>query len=306
MGYHWTGSIVDQYLTEDMANYQISHGYVSMAYFVNVQARHSILHSHPYYECIIVRKGKAEYLVNGQSFSLYPDEMLFITPGVPHIMSCEEGETSYERMILQINAKFLRKVMQDIGMEDKISPTPQFLVFRAEAVHTWHLPELFERIHAASAVEDKRLRELLYHSQLSELVLTLEVIIKFYTPKTPKISNALISNVAVYLQENFRDPKLKVADLAKQFYVSREHLSRTFKEYTGDSLRDYLTNLRMQEFRNGLIRGGTVLSAFRESGFSDYSSFVKSFRKLYGITPVEYREHLLKAMNHLPEETGES
>ena len=38
----------------------------------------------------------------------------------------------------------------------------------------------------------------------------------------------------------------------------------------------------------------------RESGFSDYSSFVKSFRKLYGITPMEYREQLKNAMNRAP------
>ena len=52
----------------------------------------------------------------------------------------------------------------------------------------------------------------------------------------------------------------------------------------------------MQEFRYGLLKGKNVLSACLESGFSDYSSFVKSFRKLYGITPVEYREQLRSAM----------
>ena len=56
----------------------------------------------------------------------------------------------------------------------------------------------------------------------------------------------------------------------------------------------------MQEFRYGLVAGKSVLDACMESGFSDYSSFVKSFRKLYGITPAEYREQLKSAMNRAP------
>ena len=56
----------------------------------------------------------------------------------------------------------------------------------------------------------------------------------------------------------------------------------------------------MQEFRYGLVSGKSVINACRESGFSDYSSFVKSFRKLYGITPMEYREQLKSAMNRVP------
>jgi AraC-like DNA-binding protein len=56
----------------------------------------------------------------------------------------------------------------------------------------------------------------------------------------------------------------------------------------------------MQEFRYDLLRGKNVLPACLESGFSDYSSFVKSFRKLYGISPTEYREQLRGAMNRAP------
>ena len=78
-------------------------------------------------------------------------------------------------------------------------------------------------------------------------------------------------------------------------------MESSFKNYTGESVSHYITDLRMQEFRYALLRGTSVLAACLESGFSDYSSFVKTFRKLYGITPVEYREQLRNAMNRIPE-----
>ena len=38
--------------------------------------------------------------------------------------------------------------------------------------------------------------------------------------------------------------------------------------------------------------GTGVLDACTASGFANYSSFLKSFRALYGITPAEYRAQL--------------
>ena len=38
-----------------------------------------------------------------------------------------------------------------------------------------------------------------------------------------------------------------------------------------------------------LEEGVSVLNACTENGFPDYSSFLKTFRRLYGITPTEYR-----------------
>ena len=58
---------------------------------------------------------------------------------------------------------------------------------------------------------------------------------------------------------------------------------------TMESIHSYLTHLRMQHCRKALEDGVSVLNACTESGFPDYSSFLKTFRRLYGITPAEYR-----------------
>ena len=92
-----------------------------------------------------------------------------------------------------------------------------------------------------------------------------------------------------YLQAHYQDPTLTTAQLAQELYASREHLSRAFKECTMESIHNYLTYLRMQHCRKGLEEGVSVLNACTESGFPDYSSFLKTFRRLYGITPAEYR-----------------
>lgn len=69
-------------------------------------------------------------------------------------------------------------------------------------------------------------------------------------------------------------------------------MSRAFKTYTMESVHGYLTNLRMQHCRRAIAAGASVLDACNASGFTNYTSFLKTFRSLYGITPSEYRSQL--------------
>ena len=298
MVYHRVESVVDQHLTQDMANFQLSRSLVSVGYYVNVQTRSSIAHSHPYYEFILVRRGVCEYHSNGARFFLHPDELLIVAPGTVHTMLCPEDASSYERLILQVDADFMAQVLT--AFVPNVRPAPPLYILRAEAVCRWGLRELIERINATSSVTDAAFREQLYRCRIGELMLLTAHVARTSHSVTPSASSALISEVTAYIQQRFREPELNVANVAQQFYVSREHLSRAFKSYTGESISHYITDLRMQEFRYGLLRGINVLPACLESGFSDYSSFVKSFRKLYGITPMEYREQLKNAMNRAP------
>ena len=97
------------------------------------------------------------------------------------------------------------------------------------------------------------------------------------------------SRAVAYLQTHYQDPTLTTAQLAQELYASREHLSRAFKECTMESIHNYLIYLRMQHCRKALEEGVSVLNACTESGFPDYSSFLKTFRCLYSIIPAEYR-----------------
>lgn len=62
-----------------------------------------------------------------------------------------------------------------------------------------------------------------------------------------------------------------------------------------ESIHDYIKNLRMQNCRREIAAGRSVLEACTNSGFTNYSSFLKSFRTLHGMTPMQYRAKL-KAM----------
>ena len=160
------------------------------------------------------------------------------------------------------------------------------------AVPQWDFRGLLERM-AQTVYLDEKIRDTVQCCEVTELILLIsQVVTRRHNAPPPSATSLLVAKAVAYLQANYTDPHLTVAQLAKYTYTSREHLSRVFKEYTLESIHGYLTNLRMQHCRNELADGTGVLDACTASGFANYSSFLKSFRALYGITPGEYRAQL--------------
>ena len=98
--------------------------------------------------------------------------------------------------------------------------------------------------------------------------------------RTPSSTSVLVARAVAYLQTHYQDPTLTTARLAQELYASRKHLSHAFKECTMESIHNYLTYLRMQHCCKALEESVSVRNACTESGFPDYSSFLKTFRRL--------------------------
>ena len=163
---------------------------------------------------------------------------------------------------------------------------------KAEMGEKTSYPDLLERM-AQTMYLDEKIRDTVQCCEVTELILLIsQVVTRRHNAPPPSATSLLVAKAVAYLQANYTDPHLTVAQLAKDTYTSREHLSRVFKEYTLESIHGYLTNLRMQHCRNELADGTGVLDACTASGFANYSSFLKSFRALYGIPPAEYRAQL--------------
>lgn len=99
---------------------------------------------------------------------------------------------------------------------------------------------------------------------------------------------------ACYKEEISLDTLSKVACLNQYYFL------RTFKSYFQVTPYQYLLKLRLQEATDLLLRGQSVSSACAASGFKDISSFCKSYKKQYGMTPGEFLSYRMveKPMLH--------
>ncbi len=79
---------------------------------------------------------------------------------------------------------------------------------------------------------------------------------------------------------------LKVADIARSLGISREHLSRVFKEQTGLSPLEFAGAERMR-LAARIISGGriTCKELSERLGYDSASSFARAFKRYYGTSP---------------------
>lgn len=100
----------------------------------------------------------------------------------------------------------------------------------------------------------------------------------------------VIGVISRYVRDN-PEADLSLTAIAERFFVSPTYLSKLFKRTMGIGYCKYVTEQRMQRARE-LIRHTTAhldeVSCM--VGFDSPSYFSKIFKKLYNLTPIEYRE----------------
>lgn len=106
---------------------------------------------------------------------------------------------------------------------------------------------------------------------------------------------AWVREAVVILNEKCSE-ELRVSDLAARFYMEQNNFIRRFKRYTGKTPKEYQMACRMERATALLVGSDLSLSEIAaRCGFASHSFFSKTFRRLYGITPTEYRQGLLKS-----------
>jgi AraC family transcriptional regulator len=82
---------------------------------------------------------------------------------------------------------------------------------------------------------------------------------------------------------------ITVEDLAAAASLSRFHFSRMFKAVTGQSPQRFVGRLRLELSKSLLVQGRSISDVAHDCGFSSESNFVRSFRRVTGVTPGQYR-----------------
>lgn len=105
--------------------------------------------------------------------------------------------------------------------------------------------------------------------------------------------NPITLKARQYIDSHLAEPQ-SLEGLAEILGVSPFYLSKLFKEETGETYVNYVTNARLEKARKLLSDGGLIIKEISAGvGYSDQNYFSKLFRQKYGETPSEYRQRTL-------------
>ena len=271
-----------------MENYE-KRGYLHDEYRVfhikdSKRRRRFTFHYHDFYKVLLLLEGKVNYCVEGRNFSLEPNDLVLIRAGEIHHPEVLD-DTPYERIVLYLAPEFLDKFADTADLRycfDQAHEHGTNVLRLRDADRS----RLFRVCRELAEPDEGFGSELYQRTKVLEFLVLLNRAVADQDIRyisTPQ-ENAKILPVLDYINEHLTAP-LNVDMLAEQFYISRYYLMHLFRDETGYTVLGYITEKRLLLARE-LMRGGrSITEACFEAGFSNYSSFLRAFKKYYGTLP---------------------
>lgn len=98
-----------------------------------------------------------------------------------------------------------------------------------------------------------------------------------------------IKEAQAYIEKNFTE-KISVEELAVKFAIGRRHFERRFKKSTNNTPMEYIQRVKVEAAKKQLETGRkNVTEVMYEVGYVDTKAFRSIFKKITGMSPVDYK-----------------
>ena len=101
--------------------------------------------------------------------------------------------------------------------------------------------------------------------------------------------DAEIKHAQAFIEENFND-KITVDELADMNALGRRSFERRFKKATNNTVIEYIQRVKIEAAKRALEKSRKNISEVMfDVGYTDTKAFRDVFKKITGLTPIEYR-----------------
>ena len=238
----------------------------------------SRFHTHPFYELYHVVEGERYFFVGNGVYHIREGDTLLISPETEHRSLDANGE-GYAGLVVNIPVCHL---------PEGTHPEGELCMVRASSDAAEALSLDASALLSSAEGEVSPLDSYLAVMRMLSRVLAE----REGTPEPGIVSPTLdrMAEILVYLEEHYTEG-ISLAALSEKFYISEFYLCRLFKEYTGRTVLDYLTDLRVRRAKKLLSSTADPVGRIaRDSGFGSVSAFGKAFKTRVGTSPREYRQ----------------
>ncbi|GAB2670426.1 AraC family transcriptional regulator [Paenibacillus thermoaerophilus] len=248
-------------------------------------------HFHPYYEIYYLHAGQRLYFIEDRTYRIVPGDLVFIGKGVMH-KTLDTGEPGHERTVIHVDDAVLDGMAgSDSVRELLLRPfRSQSPVLRLSGAGRQELDQLIGSL-SRETEEQAEGCELLVRNRIADLLVLAARAASHEAARFEPLSpaHAKMTEVVRHINSSYAEP-LSLSRLAERFYLSPWYLSRMFREATGFTLSEYTNLTRVREAQR-LLRetplGITEIAA--AVGFDNFSHFGKTFKRIAGMSPRQYR-----------------
>lgn len=230
-------------------------------------------HWHDAYEILLVREGFGVQQINAQKFDFSKNTVILIRPGDIHA-TVATSPNGCDIDVLQFVPEYFGT------REDQLWDLVSSVIEEAGE----EIPALLDKIKSYARSENS-------HGELilsGAMFMLCGILLHHCRDATSVVKmTAFARNVCQYLRDS-DDTKLE--SVSRHFGYSPEHFSRKFHAELGIPYKHHCEKIKIKQILKSLDDDSIPLSQIAEQlKYSDTSSFVRAFKRIYGITPGAYR-----------------
>lgn len=241
-------------------------------------------HYHDFHKIIIFLSGNVTYHIEGKAYHLKPWDILLVNQYAIHKPQIDTS-VPYERFILWVQEDIRDKKLTNCF---QTANDRSFNLIRLDSQIQEHLKDILYELED-SLKSDAFGADLLSYALFSQFMVYVNRIFLNRTYITDKKSysyDSQVENLMRYINHHLNED-LSIDSLARKYYLSKYHMMRKFKEETGYTIHNYIVNKRLLLARSLISQGTPVIKAAQQSGFHDYTTFVRAYRKHFGAPPTK-------------------
>jgi AraC family transcriptional regulator len=228
------------------------------------------MHAHELSHFCLVLAGSYNERIAGKRFERGPMALVYYPPDDSH---AEEHFTNGRHFLVEIDSKGLERLTEyGASLSDP--------VFLGGQSSLW----LAARMYREFSDRD-RFSALVLESVATELLISAS---RQYTRRAERKPPPWLKRVKEFLRENFSEPPT-LNELAEAVDIHPTHLTRVFRQFERCTVGDYIREARIEFARQRILANDPLVEIALAAGFADQTHFTRSFKRITGMTPTEFR-----------------
>ncbi len=244
-------------------------------------------HFHSDYEMIYIKSGIAHIQFESRTYRLQKGSLVFVNQLENHSITILSN--NYERYYVIFSSDHL----------DDLLPNPRFAsIFRNR---TDFFCPVYDMSSKASVMEfcfssilkeylaDEEYAIINFNAYMSIIFTT---VFRLYPDAFSLIAGSFSDDIFMiqrYIEDHYNED-IHISEIANNYFISPQYLSRRFKQQTGYSPKQYLTNVRLAKAKSLLINTTLPITVIaNQCGFNDVNNFIRFFREREHTTPNKFR-----------------
>jgi AraC-like DNA-binding protein len=226
------------------------------------------------------------YTISGKGLLRYEEKEFVLTPGHCFYINCMNhhyyealSNNTWEFLWIHFNCsnalgyyeEFIKNGFKILNMQDKL-----FIESSLRRIISINRKKDVSTEINTSNLINNILSEILIQTSTNEATL-------LFIPE-------YIKAAMKYIDQNFHTT-ITLNDLEKDLGISKFHLSKEFKKYTGSTIGEYIISSRLSYAKELLKYSNLSINEITyKSGMSNVSHFINLFKSHEGTTPLSYRK----------------